>query len=135
MSVKKIKRQTLKDKELREYVEDELNGFSEQILVAIEKAVGISQMIPVEPQEKEKSKLYVGKLIEYIGNCGRHSGRAGTIKYLLMSFIEVLDMAGRNEIAPKGRYKAKKRVLVFYILFAACNNNFLLAHIGQLEAD
>ncbi|MDR3547179.1 MAG: hypothetical protein P4M11_02680 [Candidatus Pacebacteria bacterium] len=62
--------------------------------------------------EKEKSRQFIGKLIEYIGNCGRQSSRTGAVKYLLMSFIGVLDMAGEDQETAKGKHKAKKRILV-----------------------
>jgi hypothetical protein len=78
----------------------------------IEKA-GAEEVQGQSPSvDKERGKQYIGKLIEYIGNCGKHYGKSGTVKYLLMSFIGVLDMAGQGEETVKGKHKAKKRTLV-----------------------
>jgi len=111
--VKKVKKLTLTEKELAELITCEMKEFCSKLLASIEKAGNLVVTNPAELQEREKSRQFISKLIEYIGNCGKHSGKTGTIKYLLMSFIGVLDMAGEDQITFKGQHKAKKKTLVF----------------------
>ena len=61
---------------------------------------------------KEEAKQYIEKLIEYIGKCGKPTVKTRTIKYLLMSFIQVLSIAGKDQLTPRGKFKAKERITV-----------------------
>lgn len=65
-----------------------------------------------EPGAKEEAKQYIEKLIEYIGKCGKPNAKTRTIKLLLMSFIQVLSIAGKDQPTPRGRTKAKERIIV-----------------------
>ena len=110
--MKKIKKSTLADKDLGVYISDESKAFSIKLLTFIERAGELNPPTQQDIQEKDRSRQYIAKLIEYIGNCGKHYGKSGAVKYLLMSFIGVLDMAGQNQETEKGKHKMKKKILV-----------------------
>ena len=111
--IKRIKNNALKDKELKKYIEDELNILSKKLVASIEKVAStVSVTESGELKEKEDCKQYIEKLIEYIGRCGKGSAKKRTIEYLLLTFIRVLSTAGKDQITPKGKRKAKKRIIV-----------------------
>lgn len=107
--MKRLKKQLLLEKEIANYVEEESKEFSKHLLDSIESAGNTETK---EITEREKNKQFIAKLIENIGKCGKHSGKSTTTKYLIMSFIEVISMAGKNEETAQGKLKAKENVLV-----------------------
>ena len=88
-------------------------GLSTKLVNGIEKAGGTGRISQIEMREKERNKQYIGKLIEYIGKCGKHPKKSETIKYLLISFIRVLDIAGKSQSTNKAKHKTMKLILVF----------------------
>ena len=98
---------------MKKYIEDELNILSKKLVACIEKVAStVSVTESNELKEKEDCKQYIEKLIEYIGRCGKGSAKKRTIEYLLLTFIRVLSTAGKDQITPKGKRKAKKRIIV-----------------------
>ena len=127
ITIKKLKKMDLKDKKLSKHMDRELNEFSISLVVSIEKAGSTGNLNQIELRDKERNKQYISKLIEFIGKCGKNPGKSETTKYLLMSFIRVLDIAGNNQPTPKEKHKAMKLILV--VLFLS------IAYIGYFKID
>jgi len=107
-----LKKKALDDKDLNKYINQELKDFSLDLVSFIKKAGNVSSLSQSEAKEKELSKQYIEKLIEYIGKCVKLEESNETIKHLLISFIQVLEIAGEDEITQKAKRKAKKFVIV-----------------------
>ena len=107
-----IKNEALSDKILNEHISKELRKFSQGLLNFIQRAGNPNTLSQAEAKEKERSRQYIEKLIEYIGKSGQHQENNETRKYLILSFIQVMEIAGEDKLTPKERRHAKKFVLV-----------------------
>ena len=108
----------LKSPEVSVYVPTELYDFSESLVTHIER-VSNPVVDNSELREREESKQYIEKLIEYIGKTVLGNGKMRAVKYLLMSFIEVLSIAGQQQPTEKAKRKVKEQIIVlFYIIIA-----------------
>ena len=103
------KRRMLEDPRVKKFIDKEFNNFCLKLLNFIK----ISQSKDIQDRQmQQKGRLFLGKLIEYIGKCGKPNNRVKTVKYLILSFTEILKISGKDQETEKGKKKSRKQAIL-----------------------
>ncbi|MDR3549703.1 MAG: hypothetical protein P4M11_15765 [Candidatus Pacebacteria bacterium] len=100
-----VKKSLMVDKDVKRELKQEFKNFCEILLKLVVDAE--------EEDAMSTDRLFIGKLIEYIGHSGSSADvDTHTVKYLLSAFTSVIDMSGKIGLTDKERKKSQKQVLV-----------------------
>ena len=99
-----VKKALMADPEIQAELKQEFEKFC-KILLELVRNPGLDA--------GSTNRLFIGKLIEYIGHSGGSADvDTHTVKYLMTAFTKVIDMAGDIGGNDKEKKKSQKQVLV-----------------------
>ena len=102
-----LKKAVISDPRIQKELNQEFENFCRILLDLIKDS---------EEEEGSANRLFIGKLIEYIGHSGSSTEvNTHVVKYLLTAFTKVIEMAGDIAGIEKEKKRSQKKTLVNFI--------------------